>query len=96
LTHYLGHALSGSTEAQYFERCLKGKTNSRKIICRMCHKWLWTSVHSLQVVKGFRLKLQVADMSGMGLTSLANAVIHVTDINNNPPRFSPDQVSLTV
>uniref|UniRef100_A0A674E4Z1 Cadherin 15, type 1, M-cadherin (myotubule) n=1 Tax=Salmo trutta TaxID=8032 RepID=A0A674E4Z1_SALTR len=42
-----------------------------------------------EVVKGFRLILQVADMSGMGLTSFANAVIHVIDINNNPPRFSP-------
>uniref|UniRef100_A0A8C8C9N1 Cadherin domain-containing protein n=1 Tax=Oncorhynchus tshawytscha TaxID=74940 RepID=A0A8C8C9N1_ONCTS len=48
-----------------------------------------------EVVKGFRLKLQVADMSGMGLTSLANAVIHVTDINNNPPRFSPDQYTMS-
>uniref|UniRef100_A0A673X3V7 Cadherin 15, type 1, M-cadherin (myotubule) n=1 Tax=Salmo trutta TaxID=8032 RepID=A0A673X3V7_SALTR len=48
-----------------------------------------------EVVKGFRLILQVADMSGMGLTSLANAVIHVTDINNNPPRFSPYLVSFT-
>ncbi|XP_055777244.1 cadherin-15 [Salvelinus fontinalis] len=48
-----------------------------------------------EVVKGFRLKLQVADMSGMGLTSLANAVIHVTDINNNPPRFSPDMYTMS-
>uniref|UniRef100_A0A4W5NB28 Cadherin 15, type 1, M-cadherin (myotubule) n=1 Tax=Hucho hucho TaxID=62062 RepID=A0A4W5NB28_9TELE len=48
-----------------------------------------------EVVKGFRLKLQVADMSGMGLTSLANAVIHVTDINNNPPRFSPDLYTMS-
>ncbi|XP_029497236.1 cadherin-15-like [Oncorhynchus nerka] len=48
-----------------------------------------------EVVKGFRLTLQVADMSGMGLTSLANAVIHVTDINNNPPRFSPDLYTMS-
>uniref|UniRef100_A0A4W5RFF6 Cadherin 15, type 1, M-cadherin (myotubule) n=1 Tax=Hucho hucho TaxID=62062 RepID=A0A4W5RFF6_9TELE len=48
-----------------------------------------------EVVQGFRLKLQVADMSGMGLTSLANAVIHVTDINNNRPRFSPDQYTMS-
>uniref|UniRef100_A0A8C8FWX4 Cadherin domain-containing protein n=1 Tax=Oncorhynchus tshawytscha TaxID=74940 RepID=A0A8C8FWX4_ONCTS len=48
-----------------------------------------------EVVKGFRLTLQVADMSGMGLISLANAVIHVTDINNNPPRFAPDLYTMS-
>uniref|UniRef100_A0A8C7U1Y5 Cadherin 15, type 1, M-cadherin (myotubule) n=1 Tax=Oncorhynchus mykiss TaxID=8022 RepID=A0A8C7U1Y5_ONCMY len=41
------------------------------------------------------LDWEVADMSGMGLTSLANAVIHVTDINNNPPRFSPDLYTMS-
>uniref|UniRef100_A0A3P8YQD9 Cadherin domain-containing protein n=1 Tax=Esox lucius TaxID=8010 RepID=A0A3P8YQD9_ESOLU len=44
-----------------------------------------------EVVKGFRLKVLVADMSGMGLTSEAHAIINVNDINNNRPRFSPDQ-----
>ncbi|KAL1007153.1 hypothetical protein UPYG_G00082740 [Umbra pygmaea] len=48
-----------------------------------------------EVVKGFRLKVQVADMSGIGLMSEANAVIHVTDINNNPPRFSPDHYTMS-
>ncbi|CAG5857212.1 unnamed protein product [Menidia menidia] len=42
-----------------------------------------------EVVKGFRLKLQVADMGGMGLTSEGLAVIHVSDINNHAPQFSP-------
>uniref|UniRef100_A0AAY5KGM5 Cadherin domain-containing protein n=1 Tax=Esox lucius TaxID=8010 RepID=A0AAY5KGM5_ESOLU len=37
------------------------------------------------------LKVLVADMSGMGLTSEAHAIINVNDINNNRPRFSPDQ-----
>uniref|UniRef100_A0A673A8U4 Cadherin domain-containing protein n=1 Tax=Sphaeramia orbicularis TaxID=375764 RepID=A0A673A8U4_9TELE len=44
-----------------------------------------------EVVKSFRLKLQVADMGGMGLTSEGVAVIHVSDINNNAPQFSPAQ-----
>ncbi|KAJ3593887.1 hypothetical protein NHX12_006220 [Muraenolepis orangiensis] len=42
-----------------------------------------------EVVKSFRLKLQVADMSGMGLTSESVAIVHVTDINNHAPQFSP-------
>nr|XP_040021731.1 cadherin-15 [Gasterosteus aculeatus aculeatus] len=41
-----------------------------------------------EVVKSFRLKLQVADMGGMGLTSEAVAIIHVSDINNHAPRFT--------
>lgn len=47
-----------------------------------------------QVVKGFRLRLQIADMGGMGLTSEGVAIIHVSDINNNIPQFSPASVSL--
>lgn len=46
-----------------------------------------------QVVKSFRLKLQVADMGGMGLTSEGVAIIHVSDINNHAPQFSPASVS---
>ncbi|CAL8246986.1 unnamed protein product [Lota lota] len=42
-----------------------------------------------EVVKSFRLKLQVGDMSGMGLTNESVAIIHVTDINNHAPQFSP-------
>lgn len=45
-------------------------------------------------MKEFRLKLQVADMGGMGLTSEGVATIHVSDINNHAPQFSPDSVSL--
>uniref|UniRef100_A0A8C7FVE3 Cadherin 15, type 1, M-cadherin (myotubule) n=1 Tax=Oncorhynchus kisutch TaxID=8019 RepID=A0A8C7FVE3_ONCKI len=41
------------------------------------------------------LDWEVADMSGMGLISLANAVIHVTDINNNPPQFAPDLYTMS-
>uniref|UniRef100_A0A667WWV8 Cadherin 15, type 1, M-cadherin (myotubule) n=1 Tax=Myripristis murdjan TaxID=586833 RepID=A0A667WWV8_9TELE len=45
-----------------------------------------------EVVKSFRLKLQVADMSGMGLTSEGVAIIHVSDINNHAPQFNPNMV----
>ncbi|GAA6233586.1 cadherin-15 [Lates japonicus] len=48
-----------------------------------------------EVVKGFRLKLQVADMGGMGLTSEGVAIIHVSDINNHAPQFSPPSYSMT-
>ncbi|XP_041846255.1 cadherin-15 isoform X2 [Melanotaenia boesemani] len=48
-----------------------------------------------EVVKGFKLKLQVADMGGMGLSSEGVAVIHVTDINNHAPQFSPDSYSMS-
>ncbi|KAK3510041.1 hypothetical protein QTP70_026697 [Hemibagrus guttatus] len=41
------------------------------------------------VVQSFRLTLQVADMSGMGLTSTGRAIIHITDINNHAPQFNP-------
>ncbi|XP_029000609.1 cadherin-15 [Betta splendens] len=48
-----------------------------------------------EVVKSFRLKLQVADMGGMGLTSEGEAIIHVSDINNHRPQFSPASYSMT-
>lgn len=47
----------------------------------------------LQVVKSFRLRLQIADMSGQGLTSEGVAIIHVSDINNHAPQFRPASVS---
>ncbi|KAG7235204.1 hypothetical protein INR49_003115, partial [Caranx melampygus] len=49
-----------------------------------------------EVVKGFRLKLQVADMGGMGLTNEGEAIIHVSDINNHAPQFSPTSYSMMV
>lgn len=48
-----------------------------------------------QVVKSFRLRLQIADMGGMGLASEGVAIIHVSDINNNVPQFSPVTVSFS-
>ncbi|XP_061078356.1 cadherin-15-like [Conger conger] len=47
-----------------------------------------------EVVKAFRLTLQVADMSGEGLSDVSSAVIHVSDINNNAPQFSSDQYTM--
>lgn len=46
-----------------------------------------------QVVKSFQLRLQIADMSGQGLTSEGVAIIHVSDINNHAPQFRPASVS---
>ncbi|XP_074522285.1 cadherin-15 [Halichoeres trimaculatus] len=48
-----------------------------------------------EVVKSFQLKLQIADMGGMGLTSEGVAIIHVTDINNHAPQFNPTMYSMT-
>ncbi|XP_036391506.1 cadherin-15-like [Megalops cyprinoides] len=47
-----------------------------------------------EVVKAFRLTLQVADMSGEGLSDVASAVIHVSDINNHMPRFTKDYYTM--
>lgn len=47
-----------------------------------------------EVVKSFKLKLQIADMGGMGLTSEGVAIIHVVDINNHVPQFYPDSYSM--
>uniref|UniRef100_A0A8C2DL54 Cadherin-15-like n=1 Tax=Cyprinus carpio TaxID=7962 RepID=A0A8C2DL54_CYPCA len=44
------------------------------------------------VVQSFKLTLQVADMSGMGLTSTGRAIIHISDINNHAPKFHPTMV----
>ncbi|XP_054856126.1 cadherin-15 [Eublepharis macularius] len=41
-----------------------------------------------EVVGVYNLTLQVADMSGEGLTTTASAVIYIDDINDNPPEFS--------
>lgn len=49
--------------------------------------------HLSQVVKSFRLRLQIGDMSGQGLTNEGLAIIHVSDINNHAPQFSPTSVS---
>lgn len=46
------------------------------------------------MVQGFKLRLQIADMGGMGLTSEGVALIHVSDINNHAPQFSPTSVSV--
>nr|XP_015808828.2 cadherin-15 [Nothobranchius furzeri] len=48
-----------------------------------------------EVVQGFKLKLQVADMGGEGLNSESEVIILVSDINNHPPQFSPASYSLT-
>ncbi|XP_036400202.1 cadherin-15 [Megalops cyprinoides] len=48
-----------------------------------------------EVVESFRLMLQVADMSGEGLSDIAYAIINITDINNNAPQFSPLSYSMT-
>ncbi|XP_059569956.1 cadherin-15 isoform X2 [Alligator mississippiensis] len=49
-----------------------------------------------EAVAVYNLTLQVADMSGDGLTTTAAAVIHVDDINDNPPEFTEDEFSLEV
>ena len=40
----------------------------------------------------YNLTLQVADMSGDGLTATASAIITLEDINDNAPEFTGDQV----
>uniref|UniRef100_A0A8C6R7I0 Cadherin-15 n=1 Tax=Nannospalax galili TaxID=1026970 RepID=A0A8C6R7I0_NANGA len=44
-----------------------------------------------EVVAVYNLTLQVADMSGDGLTATALAIISVDDINDNAPEFTKDE-----
>ncbi|XP_039744573.1 cadherin-15 [Pteropus medius] len=44
-----------------------------------------------EVVAVYNLTLQVADMSGDGLTATASAIITVEDINDNAPGFTRDE-----
>ncbi|XP_008051346.1 cadherin-15 [Carlito syrichta] len=44
-----------------------------------------------EAVAVYNLTLQVADMSGDGLTATASAIISVDDINDNAPEFSRDE-----
>ncbi|XP_063044775.1 cadherin-15 [Engraulis encrasicolus] len=44
----------------------------------------------IEEIKAIKLTLQVADMSGMGLTSTGHATINITDINNHGPKFASD------
>ncbi|KAG8508153.1 Cadherin-15 [Galemys pyrenaicus] len=46
-----------------------------------------------QVVAVYNLTLQVADMSGDGLTATAFALISLDDVNDNAPTFTRDEVA---
>uniref|UniRef100_A0A8D2DMA3 Cadherin-15 n=1 Tax=Sciurus vulgaris TaxID=55149 RepID=A0A8D2DMA3_SCIVU len=47
-----------------------------------------------EVVATYNLTLQVADMSGEGLTATASAIISLDDVNDNAPEFTRDQLSM--
>ncbi|XP_051830729.1 cadherin-15 [Antechinus flavipes] len=47
-----------------------------------------------EVVGVYNLTLQVADMSGDGLTNTATAIIYVDDINDNAPEFTREEFSV--
>ncbi|XP_060247813.1 cadherin-15 isoform X2 [Meriones unguiculatus] len=47
-----------------------------------------------EVAAVYNLTLQVADMSGDGLTATASAIITVDDINDNAPEFTKDEFFL--
>ncbi|XP_019598246.2 cadherin-15 [Rhinolophus sinicus] len=47
-----------------------------------------------EVVAVYNLSLQVADMSGDGLTATASAIITLEDVNDNAPEFTRDEFFL--
>ncbi|XP_023560979.1 cadherin-15 isoform X2 [Octodon degus] len=47
-----------------------------------------------EMVTVYNLTLQVADMSGEGLTATASAIISVDDINDNAPEFTRNEFSM--
>ncbi|XP_059239897.1 cadherin-15 isoform X2 [Mustela nigripes] len=49
-----------------------------------------------EVVAVYNLTLQVADMSGDGLTATASAIITLEDINDNAPGFTEDEFFMEV
>uniref|UniRef100_A0A8C5MXW5 Cadherin-15 n=1 Tax=Leptobrachium leishanense TaxID=445787 RepID=A0A8C5MXW5_9ANUR len=49
-----------------------------------------------EVVDSYNLTVQVADMMGKGLVGTAKAVVHISDINDNPPEFTQDEFLLEV
>ncbi|XP_078524428.1 cadherin-15 [Lissotriton helveticus] len=49
-----------------------------------------------EMVDMYNLTIQVADMSGDGLTNTATAVIYVGDVNDNPPEFTQGEFSMEV
>uniref|UniRef100_I3MPJ9 Cadherin-15 n=1 Tax=Ictidomys tridecemlineatus TaxID=43179 RepID=I3MPJ9_ICTTR len=51
-------------------------------------------IRTVQVVAVYNLTLQVADMSGEGLTATASAIISLDDVNDNAPEFTRDQLSM--
>ncbi|KAK6477153.1 cadherin-15-like [Huso huso] len=47
-------------------------------------------------VEGFNITLQVADMSGSGLTSYSSALIYINDVNDNAPNFTSEMFQMSV
>ncbi|MGH0126732.1 UNVERIFIED_CONTAM: hypothetical protein FKN15_033486 [Acipenser sinensis] len=46
-------------------------------------------------VEGFNITLQVADMSGSGLSSYSSALIYINDINDNAPNFTSETFQMS-
>ncbi|XP_041077644.1 cadherin-15-like isoform X3 [Polyodon spathula] len=46
-------------------------------------------------VDGFNITVQVADMSGYGLTSYSSALIYINDVNDNAPNFTSDTFQIS-